>query len=568
MQAGPRSPVSPRHSAASSGSPAPSGRSRQSAEEPPALDPAASTIPRLALRAAERFGDAPAVADGDLRLSFRELAEAALRAARAFAATGLAPGDRAALWAPNLGEWVVAALGLQMAGGVLVPLNTRFKAPEAAWILQRSGARRLFTVGEFLGTNYAEAIRALRERDPEALLHLEGVVTFRAEVAGAEPWERFLARGDAVPEAEARARAEAVAPDDLSDILFTSGTTGRPKGVMTTHAQNLRAFLSWSELATLGEGDRYLIVNPFFHAFGYKAGWLACLMRGATALPHAVFDPEAVLERVARERISVLPGPPTLYQSLLAHPEREARDLSSLRVAVTGAAAVPVELIRRMREELGFETVLTAYGLTEASGMATMTRADDPPETIATTSGRAIPGVEVHCVDEAGAEVPRGDPGEVVIRGYNVMRGYFEDPEETARAIDAEGWLHTGDVGVMDERGYLRITDRIKDMFIVGGFNCYPAEIENQMYGSGLFAQVAVIGIPDERLGEVGMAWVVPAPGRTLTAEQVVSWCRENLANYKVPRRVEVVDALPTNASGKVQKFVLRERAQAVQSRP
>ena len=330
---------------------------------------------------------------------------------------------------------------------------------------------------------------------------------------------------------------------------------------MTTHAQNLRAFATWSEVVGLREGDRYLVVNPFFHAFGYKAGWLSCLLRGATVLPHAVFDVPAVFARIARERISVLPGPPTLYQSILAHPERAGADLSSLRLAVTGAAAIPVELIHRMRDELGFETVITGYGLTECCGIVSMCRFDDDPETIATTSGRAIPGIEVRCVDKQGREVPRGEPGEVIVRGYNVMRGYFEDPAETAKAIDADGWLHTGDIAVMDARGYLRITDRIKDLFIVGGFNCYPAEIENLMYGSGLFAQVAVVGVPDERMGEVGVAFVVRAPGKEFTPEAAIAWCRANMANYKVPRRVEIVASLPVNAAGKVMKFELRERA-------
>jgi acyl-CoA synthetase (AMP-forming)/AMP-acid ligase II len=311
----------------------------------------------------------------------------------------------------------------------------------------------------------------------------------------------------------------------------------------------------------LREGDRYLIVNPFFHAFGYKAGWLSCIMRGATILPHAVFDVNQVFLRVARERISVLPGPPTIYQSFLAHPERDRHDLSSLRLAVTGAAAIPVELVRRMRDELGFETVITGYGLTEASGIVTMCRHDDDPETIATTSGRAIPGVEVLCVDDAGKEVPRGQPGEVVVRGYNVMRGYFEDAAATAETIDAQGWLHTGDIGVMDARGYLKITDRKKDMFIMGGFNCYPAEIESLLFENPEIAQAAVIGIPDERMGEVGMAFVVPRPGSKPTPEGVMAWCREHMANFKVPRRVEIVDALPINAAGKVQKPLLRERA-------
>ncbi len=513
------------------------------------------TIPRLVQAAGACYGERVAVEDGDICLSFAELAHAGLRATRAFCAAGLRHGDRVAIWAPNVVEWILAAIGLQAAGGVLVTLNTRFKGAEAGYVLRKSGARMVFTVDEFLGVNYVEALAG------EELPDLERIVTLRGGAQGADSWDEFLAGGDPFPEDVALARAAAVEPDDLSDLLFTSGTTGRPKGVMTTHGQNLRTFACWREVAGLREGDRYLIVNPFFHAFGYKSGWMASIMCGATILPHQVFDVPAVLERIGRDRISMLPGPPTLYQAILADPDLGRHDLSSLRLAVTGAAAIPVELIHRMRDELGFETIITGYGLTETSGVVSMCRQEDDSETIATTSGRAIPDLEVRCVDAAGKELPRGEPGEVVVRGYNVMKGYFEDEAETAKAIDAEGWLHTGDIAVMDERGYLRITDRIKDMFIMGGFNCYPAEIENLMYGSGMVSQVAVIGVPDERMGEVGMAWVVPAPGQETTPEAVIAWCREHMANYKVPRIVEIVDELPTTASGKVMKFKLRERA-------
>ncbi|MEM9730086.1 MAG: AMP-binding protein, partial [Myxococcota bacterium] len=250
-----------------------------------------------------------------------------------------------------------------------------------------------------------------------------------------------------------------------------------------------------------------------------------------------------------------------LYQSLLLHPKRKEHDLSSLRLAVTGAASIPVELIERMRDELEFETVITAYGLTETCGLVTMCRLDDDPETIATTSGRAVPGVEVRIVDTAGVVQPPGEPGEIVVRGYNVMKGYFDAEEETKKAIDADGWLHTGDIGTLDERGYIRITDRLKDMFIVGGFNAYPAEIENTLLNMPGIGEAAVIGIPDERLGEVGMAFVVPAPGETVSPEEVIDWSRRNMANFKVPRRVQVIDTLPRNATGKVVKFELRERA-------
>jgi acyl-CoA synthetase (AMP-forming)/AMP-acid ligase II len=523
------------------------------------------TIPGLVRTSAERFGDREALVDGEVRLSFRELADAARQAARAAIASGIEPGDRVGIWAPNIHEWVIAALGFLSAGAVLVPLNTRFKGHEAAYILGKSGARLLATVTGFLDTDYVQLLRdAGAAPDLPALTALEHVVVLRGDAPdGTTPWSGLLERAAEVGDDVADARAAAITGDDLSDVIFTSGTTGRPKGVLCTHAQSLRVYADWSDVVGLAEGDRYLVVNPFFHTFGYKAGIVASLMRGATIVPQAVFDVDQVLQRIADERISMLPGPPTLFQSILNHPEREKYDLSSLRLAVTGAAVVPVEMIERMRSELTFRTIITGYGLTEASGTVAMCRHDDDPETIANTSGRAIPDTEVRVVDDDGREVARGAPGEIVVRGYNVMRGYYEEPQETAKAIDAEGWLHTGDIGVMNERGYVRITDRKKDMFIVGGFNAYPAEIENVLLGHPTVAQAAVVGVPDERLGEVGFAFVVPRPGAIVVADELLAWARERLANFKVPRFVEVVDALPLNASGKVLKYELRERGRA-----
>jgi acyl-CoA synthetase (AMP-forming)/AMP-acid ligase II len=518
------------------------------------------TLSGLLASAAERFGDAQAVVDGDVTLSFRQLHGAARGAARGFVAAGVKPGDRVAMWAPNIWEWVVALGGLHAAGGVLVPLNTRFKAPEAAYILQKSAAKVLCTVSDFLGADYVAQLEPERAQLPA----LEKVVVLRGRAGRHDlAWTDFLGAGQAVQEEDVDARIAGVGTDDVSDILFTSGTTGRPKGAICTHAQTLRAYTDWADVVGLQAGDRYLVVNPFFHAFGYKAGIVASLVTGATILPHAVFDPAAVLARIPTDRVSMLPGPPTLYQTLLHHPELDKHDISSLRLAVTGAATIPVELIRRMRSDLGFETVITGYGLTEASGIATMCRHDDDPETIATTSGRAIPGVEVEVVDDEGKEVPRGEPGEVVVRGYNVMLGYLDEPSETAATIDADGWLHTGDIGVMDDRGYLHITDRKKDLFIVGGFNAYPAEIEHALLEHEGVAQAAVVGVPDERMGEVGTAFLVPKPGASLDPDEVMTWARERMANYKVPRAVEVVEALPLNASGKVLKYELRERAAA-----
>lgn len=523
------------------------------------------TIGNLVDDAAERRGPADAIVDLSVvpeeRISFEELAERSHAVARGLIAVGIEPGDRVAIWAPNIWEWVVALLGAQTAGAALVPLNTRYKGTEAADILRRSGARVLFTVDGFLGNEY---VTMLRETDADLLDSLESVVVMRHEGIvpdGTIEFEQFLAEGDGTDPALAEARAAQVAPESMSDMMFTSGTTGAPKGVVQTHAASLRAFSDWADIVGLNEDDRYLVINPFFHTFGYKAGILAGLMSGCTLVPLPTFDVDRAAEVIGLEGISMIPGPPTLYQTLLNHPEFDADAVDTLRLAVTGAAPVPVALVEAMRSTLGFETVLTAYGLTEACGVVTVCRSDDDDETISHTSGRAIPGIEVRVVAEDGTDMPTGEAGEVVVRGYNVMTEYFEDPEQTAEAVDAQGWLHTGDVGVMDERGYLDITDRLKDMFIVGGFNAYPAEIEALLATHPGIAQAAVVGVPDERMGEVAHAFVVPAVGDQLDAAELVSWSRENMANYKAPRTVEVVDALPLNASGKVLRYELRDRA-------
>lgn len=520
--------------------------------------PLADTIGRLVFAAAEMYGDTEALVDGPFRVTFGELRWHVQDTAASFVAAGLQRGDRVAIWAPNSAEWVIAALGASAAGGVLVPLNTRFKGAEAADILLRSGATMLLCEPGFLGNDYLAMLRDTGVALPE----LRQIVVLRGDaVPGSVSWQEFRDLGDSHSESEALRRIDSGSSLDLSDVIFTSGTTGRPKGVMCTHLQTLRVFQAWSEIVGLTHGDRYLIVNPFFHTFGYKAGFLACLLRGATIVPEPVFDVPTVLRRVAAERITMLPGPPTLFLSILDQPDRAQYDLSSLRLAVTGAAAVPVEMIRRMREELTFQAIVTGYGLTESTGAISMCRPEDDPETIATTSGRAIPDIEVRVIDSDNKEVPRGTPGEIVCRGYNVMQGYFHDEEATAATIDRQGWLHTGDIGVMDERGYLAITDRIKDMFIVGGFNAYPAEIENALLGHPAIAQAAVVGVPDTRMGEVGHAFIVARTGSTVAPDELIEWARERMANFKVPRVVHVLDALPTNASGKVQKFVLRDIA-------
>ncbi|HVY11607.1 MAG TPA: FadD3 family acyl-CoA ligase [Mycobacteriales bacterium] len=513
------------------------------------------TIPDLLEATASRFGDAPAVIDGGLTLSYADLLAESRTFAAALVARGVRAGERASIWMPNSWRWIVAVLGIWQAGGVLVPVNTRFKGTEASDILGRAGVRLLVTVSDFLDTDYV----AMLEGAP--LPELADIVIARGPVTGRSvPWDDFLALATPDSVVDAANRRKDLTPDNPSDILFTSGTTGRPKGVVMTHSRTMQVARDWVAMTGLRAGDRYLMVNPYFHMFGLKAGILASITAGATMYPEAVFDVDTVLRRVTAEKITVLPGAPTIYQSILDHPNREEYDLSSLRVAVTGAADIPVTLIRRIYDELPFRVVISGYGLTEA-GTATGTGSEDGPEEVATTVGRARPGFEIRLVDAGGNDVGDGEAGEILLRGPSVMLQYLDDPTATAASLSEDGWLRTGDIGRLDPDGLLRIVGRAKDMFIVGGFNAYPAEIENLMLGHPDIRSVAVIGIPDERLGEVCMAFVVVEDGAVATPGDIVAWSRDHMANYKAPRRVEILDELPLNATGKVMKEELRARA-------
>ena len=516
------------------------------------------TIPELIDASSTTYGDQQALVDGEVDWSFTELRQAIHQAAKSLIATGIQAGDRVAIWAPNTWEWVVAALGVHVAGAVLVPINTRFKGREAAYVLEQTEAKILFTVTDFLDINYVELLK-----ETEAEKNLNEIIILRGNQNHATTlFSEFLERSSGCSEEEFTQRKDAVAGEDLCHIMFTSGTTGAPKGAMLTHTAIVRGYNDWADIIGLEQGDRYLIINPFFHSFGLNAGILACLMKGSCILPHPVFDVQQVMERVPKDQITMLPGPPAIYQTILNHPNLENFDMSSLRLAVTGAAAIPVEMIIQMREHLGFEKVVTGYGLTEGSGLATMCRHDDDPEIIANTSGRAMPGMDVKIINDDGKEVERGNPGEIVVRGYNVMLGYLNDPEQTAETIDKNGWLHTGDIGIMDPEGNIAITDRKKDMYIHGGFNVYPAEVEATILRHPQIGQVSVVGIPDERMGEIGYAFVVPTVGQIPDAEEIINWCRKEMANYKTPRAIEFLETLPLNSSGKVLKYELREQAQ------
>jgi HIP---CoA ligase len=467
----------------------------------------------MVLSAADRFGDAEAVVDGPLRLTFSQVVDQIRCAAGAFADLGIDKGERVAVWAPNSAEWIVAAFGLLAAGGVLVPVNTRFKTEEAGDVIARSGAKAVLVQKGFLGQDYIA---------PAGI----PVIDLKSDfLSSGSPFER------------------SVHGTDTSDIIFTSGTTGRPKGAKMHHRQTLRMYEEWATLADLRQGDRYLQINPYFHTFGLKAGLVTSFLRGATMLPVAVFDIDTVVDLIERERITMLPGPPTLYHSLLTVGDKSK--LSTLRAGVTGAADIPVELVHRIHGELPFETLMTGYGLTEA-GNVTLSLPGDSFEDVATTAGVPCEGVEVRI----------GEDGEVLVRGYGVMQGYLDDSAATAQAIDNDGWLHTGDLGSFTETGRLRIVGRKKDMFIVGGFNAYPAEIEGFLLNHPAVAQAAVIGVPDERLGQVGKAFVVRKGA--LEDQELIDWCRDRMAGFKVPRSVQFLESLPLNATGKVVKDLLR----------
>ena len=504
------------------------------------------TTPAVLDRMACDLADHDALVTADRSFTFAGLREEVRHTAAAIAGLGVRPGDRVALWSPNTWHWVVACLAIHYAGGIVMPINTRYTAEEAADIIGRGGAPLLIAMGRFLG---ADRVADLHRGALPGLRHIVRIPVEEDD----DGWEAFLA-GPQPPMAEIDARAAAVSPEDISDILFTSGTTGRSKGVLCRHRQSLSASASWAACGRITADDRYLCINPFFHNFGYKAGILACLQTGATLVPQLTFEAEQAMRLVQQHRITVLPGPPTIYQTLLDHPGRNDFDLSSLRFAVTGAATVPIVLIERMQIELDFEIVLTAYGLTEASGFGTMCRPDDDPITVATTCGRPMADFElrIDAPDETGA-------GEVLLRGPNVMMGYLDDPAATAAAIDTDGWLHTGDIGMVDEAGNLRITDRLKDMYICGGFNVYPAEVEQVLARLDGVADAAVVGVPDHRLGEVGRAFVVPRSGAQLSEDDVIAYTREHLANFKTPRSVVFLDRLPRNSGGKVVKQALRE---------
>ncbi|MEV4381509.1 AMP-binding protein [Streptosporangium sp. NPDC049644] len=519
------------------------------------------TIPRMLRALADDHPSDVVVDDGTVRLTLAELRDRAGEVARGLIALDVLPGDRVAVWGPNDAHWVIAAFGVWDAGAVLVPLSSRYKGIEAAATLRSTGASVLITGHGHDGAVPADLL-AEAAGETGGGLPFAGLPDLRHSIVpeglerpGSAQPSQVLAAGSLIGRAEAEERALAVRPDDLCEIISTSGTTGTPKGVMLEHGRMLRGYWDWAEIVTLGPGDRYPVIAPFAHGFGLNAGLLASVMRRATMMPIATFGPDRLAALIRDGGITILAGPPTLFHRLLEETEIGEH---SVRVAICGAASVPAELIRRLLERIGLERMINAYGLMEGT-VVSMTRADDPVEVVAGSTGRPVPGMEVRIVDDDGREVPRGERGEVLVRGYGVMRGYWGEPERTAEVI-RDGWLHTGDIGALDARGDLAIVDRKKELFIAGGFNVSPAEVEGLLLREGSLDQAAVVAVPDERMGEVGWAFVVPRQGAAVEPEKVISWARDNMSNYKVPRRVVVVDALPVTGNGKIDKRALRAR--------
>ncbi len=512
------------------------------------------TIPGAVERTAAGHADRAALCAGDREVSYAELVAAVRDTARAVIEAGVGAGERVVIWAPNSIDWAVASLAVLYAGAVVVPVNTRYTAAEAADVMVRSRCRLVFAEGAFLGRSLAAEASGGAGEAP--------VVSLGASAAGTTSVEDFVGAAGAGTASHLGRRLDDLRPGDISHVQFTSGTTGRSKGAMLRHDAMVRTTAEWARVVGLGPEDRYPIVSPFSHIGGHKTGLLATITAGATAFPFPTLDTTALADTIEAHSVTVLQGPPTMFHALIGEARRSgAGRFGSLRVAITGAAAIPPALVRDLLDVLGIESVFTAYGLSEATGVCTITRAGDPVELIAGTSGRPIPGVEVGIIGGDGTLLAEGEAGEIVVRGGSLMAGYLDDPEATAAAFQ-DGWLRTGDIGWIGADGYLRIVDRLKDMIIVGGFNVYPAEVEAILLGHGDVDQVAVVGIADERLGEVAAAFVVPVAGRQPSPDELARFCRGQLANFKVPRHVWLVESLPLNAAGKVDKPDLRHSAE------
>jgi fatty-acyl-CoA synthase len=504
------------------------------------------TLAEVLSQTAVRFPDREALVSRhqNIRLSWRELDEQVTRVARGLAGLGLQPGDRIGVWAGNCVEWILIQYACARAGFVQVNVNPAYRSHELAFILQRSGMKALFLRHSDARANYQEILDTARAPD-QALTHVVHL--------GTDEWDAMLANRCDLPNAPVYA-------SDVTNIQYTSGTTGSPKGVLLTHRNLVNNGRFTGDCLGMTEHDRMCVPFPLYHCAGCVCATLSCVTHGSTViLPSASFEPLAVLEAVQAERATVIGGVPTMFIAQLQHPDFSRFDLSTLRVAMIGGAPCPMDLLRSINNEMHCEQVSVIYGQTEASPVITVHAPGDTIEQRTSTVGKAGPNTEVKVIDPAtGETVPLGELGELCARGYLLMQGYDHEPEATARAIDPEGWLHTGDLTIMREDKHLNIRGRAKDMIIRGGENIYPVEVESFLFGHPKIADVAVVGLPDRKLGEIVAAWVRLRPGESMTCAELQEYCHGKIAHFKIPQHIRFVDAFPMTVTGKLQKFRIR----------
>jgi len=520
------------------------------------------TLSQVLSESVATFPDRNVIVTADQRITYRGLNQQVERLARGLIVLGVSKGDKVGIWMPNVPEWIAAYFAIARIGAVVVPMNTRYKSHEVQYILEDSEATTLFMVDQFLGIDYLAMIDEIQESLPN-LKHIISVGEKSTDMRG---FGDIVALGAShFVDDELTMREGAISPEQNVFILYTSGTTGNPKGAMLSHHNMAENAKQVTKVLHTTEEDVFLLPVPFFHCFGCVLGVLGAISWGASMVPMPIFRAKRALELMEKERVTVLYGVPTMFVlELEEHRKGKANgspyDVSSLRTGIMAGAPCPVEVMRGTMEELGCN-VSIAYGLTEASPVITMTRFDDSLERRVETVGRALPGIEVKIVDDDHNSLSPGEMGELACRGYNVMLGYYKMPEMTAEVIDEEGWLYSGDLATMDEEAYVKIVGRKKDMLITGGFNVYPAEIEEYLFTHPKAQNVSVVGVPDDVMGEVAIAYIIPRDGVTIDSQEIVDFCAGKIANFKVPRYVEIVEQFPVTQSGKVQKFCLREAA-------
>jgi fatty-acyl-CoA synthase len=508
-----------------------------------------------------------------LRWTYEELNLKCRQAAKGLMKLGIEKGEHVAIWASNTPEWILSQFSTGKMGAVLVTVNTNYRTAELEYLLRQSDSTTIILMEEFRGASYIDMLYEicpeLSDSEPgnlhsKKLPKLKNVIVMgNRKYPGTFNWDEIMELGREVEEAELDTRLKSLSPFDVINMQYTSGTTGFPKGVMLTHSNIVNNAFNVARCMRLTNEDRLCIPVPFFHCFGCVMGTLACVSVGAVMVPIQEFKPELVLKTVQDEKCTALHGVPTMFIGELNLPEFENYDLESLRTGIMAGSNCPIEVMKDVMDKMGAEEITIAYGQTESSPVITQTRTHDPLELKVESVGRALPDVEVKIVEPGtGKEVPIGTQGELCTRGYHVMKGYYKNEEATEAAIDDKKWLHTGDLAVMDDHGYCRITGRLKDMIIRGGENIYPREIEEFLYSHPKILDVQVIGIPDETFGEEVMAWIILKEGQTAACDEIKEYCRGKISRHKIPRYIEFTDSYPMTASGKIQKFRLKEQAQ------